>query len=829
MTTEQIYINGVLMEQSSGKVASLVFQSPFFTDIDSIVSNRTNSVDFPTTESNLRAIENAQLPGSGSKYAYRKHKVQYFRDGVQIFSGFGTLLSVTPTSIKFSFTWGNVNAFKQLLDIKLRDLQYPGAYVDWTVANIQTNINFPTNVEWTAQGRVNGYLKTAGHTHPMLRVTDILSRLETVSGVTIENKNIFENLAIPMMSKNADETSKRMSSLLISNGSIYDNRDQSWIYPPHRLCLCPSSQDRDLFHFYLGDGLYDVENVNEIHMRVQSGVRLLVTGLPSGTSLWRTPGIAVYAYDEDGNHGLLLEQFTFEKSGSFYILKNDIDRVINVESYTHIAFVLVDAPSSANSISCDIFGGMLSFSVVCDENDATDVPFGGKFPLFYNLPDWSASQLLKNVMKLYGLFPVCCGSKTIRFVSITDFYLNRKNAPDWTEKLILTNGIANELTPTFGSFAQRSMFKYAEDDTVKQSANAAMLIDNENLDTESDLISVDFAATETDDKGVLRFRAYAVEGDDAQNYEQFTELSPRVFRLDGRAAEFESLKWSNLLSEKYGFYQQVVNHPKLLKASVILDALELQQLDLSVPIYSFALGHYYAINKLTTKDNGIADVELLQLGSAEVIEDELDNKETFESLTVLPDADGNYYTRISSLTDERNREIALDESYKICILRYGYSRRGKHFKYKDSYGWDIWSHSSRVNKKYGVPHYTDLRKGLQYRIIGAEILERGGVKAWSQQSRTGFYDEATLVCPLGATLTLPHMRSLSKRGSRVMSSHGRITNRAKDGLAELYIALYRKNAERKWIRVSNIVQVRGRNADKTRLWEFEKERFVSIG
>jgi hypothetical protein len=35
-----------------------------------------------------------------------------------------------------------------------------------------------------------------------------------------------------------------------------------------------------------------------------------------------------------------------------------------------------------------------------------------------------------------------------------------------------------------------------------------------------------------------------------------------------------------------------------------------------VPVYVRQWGHYYAIIKLTTKDNGKADAELLQLGTA---------------------------------------------------------------------------------------------------------------------------------------------------------------------------------------------------------------------
>ena len=70
---ERIYINGVLMEQSDNKGISLVYQSQLFTDIDSIVSNRTNSVDFPMTRNNLLAIDRTHLPGIDSPYAYQGH------------------------------------------------------------------------------------------------------------------------------------------------------------------------------------------------------------------------------------------------------------------------------------------------------------------------------------------------------------------------------------------------------------------------------------------------------------------------------------------------------------------------------------------------------------------------------------------------------------------------------------------------------------------------------------------------------------------------------------------------------------------------------------
>ena len=81
---ERIYINGVLMEQSDTKGISLVYQSQLFSDIDSIVSNRTNSVDFPMTRNNLLAIDRSHLPGIDSIYAYRRHRAIYIRDGLRL-------------------------------------------------------------------------------------------------------------------------------------------------------------------------------------------------------------------------------------------------------------------------------------------------------------------------------------------------------------------------------------------------------------------------------------------------------------------------------------------------------------------------------------------------------------------------------------------------------------------------------------------------------------------------------------------------------------------------------------------------------------------------
>ena len=175
------------MDQEGGKPTSLVYQSPIFTDIDNIVSNRTNSVNFPVTRNNLNAIDNCQMTSGSSKFAYRRHTVKYYRDGVQIFSGYGTLMSVTQTQIKFTFTWGNVAAFKKLLDYKLRKIKGPAGQAEISIPwrdNAVNTPNFAMNLD------------TGGYPHPVMKVSTLLAGIELTTGVTIENKELLSGQAL---------------------------------------------------------------------------------------------------------------------------------------------------------------------------------------------------------------------------------------------------------------------------------------------------------------------------------------------------------------------------------------------------------------------------------------------------------------------------------------------------------------------------------------------------------------------------------------------------------------------------------------------------------
>lgn len=798
--TEQIYINGSLMDQSDNKGMSLIYQSPLFTDIDSIVSNRTNSVNFPATKKNLAAIDNCHMSGSGSKFAYRRHSVQYYRDGIQVFTGYGTLLSISPDTIKFTFTWGNSSAFQKLLDVKLRDLQTENDYADLYNATEDGSEHFDYSFNF-------GY--AGGLRHPYLKVSEILERVEKRSGITIENKDLFAQYVLPIMSRYADDFTKKKQGLLIKTGT-YHTEVAGTVVTARNDYLCPSSSDSDVGKLYTGaNGVYNVEAYDKVRVCISKGFQYRVLN-NDGRQY-----IGISGLKDEGYKTLKKVSVDRKISGSYCYctVPEEEDFVLDVSDCTHLRILLNTRDGVWASAEPKIMTGEFSLSTNPDSEEEVK---GRYFPLYYNLPDWTASQLLKNLMKLEAAFPACTAERTVRMVSMQEVYDRRENAVDWTDKLILDKGIGSELAGKFGSYARQNHCKYADDETVKGNHDGVLRVDNDTLDAETDLITLDFAACDND--------CIPLYSKDENNQAVYNSgLMQRILRMDGinsydqTETTFRGLDWENLLETKYYTYQQALLHPKTLKASVLLNTIDLAKLDLTIPVYSYQLGHHYAIMKLTTKENNMAEVELLQLG--EIKEKQVYVEEDLEELAVLQNAAGEYYATFPSWTDAMIAKFVESNQYKVCLLRYGYARRGKAFKYINKYGVETTSRCARNYK------YKKYRRRAQWRIIGEDILLRGALPRHSQTA--DYYGDSTLVFNLLEPIKLPPMRANRKR---LYTKAGRIKNKSRDGLTELFIAVLQKKSlygyNGGWEIVSNIVQVRGTNNNCSELWEFSKDNVV---
>lgn len=698
------------MEQAGDKAASLVFSSPFFTEIDNITANRSNAIDFPATPANLKALGLSQLDRSGSKYSSNQHDVQYYLDGVQIFSGTAILQSITPTALKFSFTWGNTDTFKKLLDYRLRDLQTNDAsdYVTYNSAGFAAAGRDLPNVD-TGRSTI---------TLPYLSAVEILTRLATKAGVTIDTTP-FAGLVLPLQTRIANAEALAAQGYILRKGLTYRAITTNAINQTLRLYGIKynnPSYDSDLQSIRDGE-LLEVENFDKIRVTIDKGTQLYmqVSYSDYGNSYFMSKaGVSIWACDEDGAHckriaflsGCTITPYT--SGGSYYHrikYERKIKLDIDVSQYSFLRIGIGTAGTLGDySQGFSMQAGRISITPNPDED--AEVVVGGKLPLWLNLPDWTGGQLLKNLMKMQGLFPLCPNSSTINFISIASLFSNRPQALDWTERLDWENGQPDERTSALQGYAQHNHFRYAADENVSGDYDGEIIIYDSTLPADNDLVTLDFAGTD----GGERPRIVVWELDDEQSW-QFVggNLTQRILRMNGTDGTFSGLSWSSLLKAYYEDFAVIVSAPRVIKAKVIVDAAELATLDLTKPIYSYGAGRYFAINKLTTNGDGTATAELLRIGSQSEAQNNLGfptAASPTESLIVQMEDSGDWITLVSSLTDAQNASIAADSAYRIVLERWGFARRGKYYTYVNKYGQKQTTHSCR--RGYGHSDHSDV-------------------------------------------------------------------------------------------------------------------------
>lgn len=611
---ERIFINGIEIEREAGKAVSLVYQSPYFTDIDFIVSNRTTSVDIPRTPNNMRAVEFAGVMQGTSLFEYNIHKVIYERDGVQLFKGTATLLSISPTSYKFTFAWGNISAFQQMLDTNLRDLQTE-ADSDYIGYNNEAVINNPAYYPdgWNTVSNW-GYDVNAFSLQPIVPVAQIMRRLAERFGVSFSfpEGRSFDKYRIPIVTRYGDEKSASWQGVKIFGTSIYStiinlaNTESEVAY----------IGGASVGALQVNEGIINASDIDTLDIEIPQGFQIKDTNPPRQRVAYIRVGALVYEganatfiplqtipaeyeplYTNEGR--FLYSTLTVRQSAKYRIDVKDYDEIV-----VSIGYAFRTSTPIVSMVSVTNNSG-----VVVYDPEADTVSYGGTaiLPLFANLPDMSVADFLKNLMKVEGVFAYSNNDSEVVFVSLDDLYNNRAQAQDWSDKVTTTNGLPTETATAFNSLAQKNWMRYAEDEQVPTSYNGYIVVYSALLEQENDLIEVDFAPTQGNRIGVWVQGANGVEWNDVE---------PRILReqADG-SISFNGMGWDSLIASNYATYQSTVLQPRTVKVGAVITTADLLAFDFTRPIYVKQWGHYYAVTKLTTKDNHTADVELLQLGT----------------------------------------------------------------------------------------------------------------------------------------------------------------------------------------------------------------------
>ena len=208
---EEIIIDGEHLDLDYDfRGVQLVFQSPYLTELQSIVSNRSNSISVPATDRNRRLLGYSGTQAE-SLFPYRRHSVIYRREGVEMLRGTATLLSTGRDTLTLCFTWGNREALQLLFDTKLRDL------ASFTVGGV-TYAEEYIYYDYSRNPTRFPYYVMCGHgrRQPALRVADILARMEAACGVTgLSSVLAWKGLGVLLPTRNGDTHTREVQGITL--------------------------------------------------------------------------------------------------------------------------------------------------------------------------------------------------------------------------------------------------------------------------------------------------------------------------------------------------------------------------------------------------------------------------------------------------------------------------------------------------------------------------------------------------------------------------------------------------------------------------------------
>lgn len=652
----ELYIDDLLCDLSSDESVSLVYQSGLFSELDSIQSNRSHTIDLPATARNLGIVGMANRPDVASDAPYNKHRASLYQGGIALFiDGFAVITEITDEAISIVLTWGNVENFEPLFDANLRDLgevlkSMPRG--NWDCAHIDWNENSVVPVpQTTPLQKVAFYgvdfgmgISTPQYVHPSVTVAAVVEAIEKYHGITIDGKNrLSPDLILPCVSKNADEVSNEAEPAITRPAIVNtDNISEPayWLVGNwNNMWGGATLVERDNRNIF---GLQQVNTlgaksfkINIYNASVSNSVgfpAFAISGLEFYGDMSNQVGLEII-----NNNGEVLAYFPAVKTaniGTFSYIFNEINVKLDVSKSEYIKFHFKGITYLQKYGQQGSLG--IRMATLTITSDWKDVVYPSVYPIAPNLPDMSHGDFIATLLTLNGLFAYIdnAAPNTIKLMSADDIYdnLQKGASVDWSNRVLVNARRRPDMPDSsqyaIEDYAQHNSLDYDNDDEVKADTVGYIDIQNRTLDKEAELVKLDFSASDnitlSNGMTVARIEAYEQEDNNSSDEikAKYSEPTPRILSVDYDQfyfcyGQFTSEQYfggkSGIVATKYASLQKILDRFRLVTVRMRLTALDLYNLDYRKPVFLSQFGQYFAIYKIETQANGICDCQLIQL------------------------------------------------------------------------------------------------------------------------------------------------------------------------------------------------------------------------
>lgn len=675
--TKELYINGQLCDLED--TPSLIFQSPVFNDLDVIQSNRSAEINLPLTPRNRKAfglIDRIDILDDSA--AYGKHSAAYYLGGFPVFTrGYAMVTDVTDT-INITLVWGNIDNFQPLFDASLRDLreqiiEVAGAdYVEW---NKEVPWALPSDTALAGFIQIDfGAGRNINYSHPSVQVSAILDAIQKYHGITIENITRLSQtsdkhpMIVPLVSKNSGPDSW-YSDRFEASSAHYGNSGSSNTALKFREIV---SDKRSI----LTDQNYAIDVSSTKTIDVSIICYSSAVFFPGMRAASASPTLKLRGDSGNGTSEVLLSVEGIDTgSGIRFGVKpylfNNVE--VNVEDYDTVRWILSNAVT-IDATTSDEFTVAAKF-IITPHFD--DIQFPSPFPIAENLPDMTHAEFLSALMTMAGLFayPDSSDNNTIHMMSPDQFYNstdtidydyrivdsgdNRTPSTqtdrrivdshldatiqDWSRKVIL-NDRGEIWRPegtefTMGDYAQTNTLDYDNDEDAEMlNTQGIISIDNENIERENELVSLDFSAS-TNRTGwnpdrpdrpfafVPCYEEQTVNGAKEVNYSApsariLADVNTTIEDGNGTVGRYRHGLFprtmyfggsEGIVAQRYAAYQRILKKFRMITVYVKLTVADICNLDYTRRVYLDVYGCYFAIYSVTTGEDGICECKLIKL------------------------------------------------------------------------------------------------------------------------------------------------------------------------------------------------------------------------
>ena len=634
----ELYIEDRLVDLPTDADISIEYAIAKIGEIEKRSGVRSAEFTIPKTAKNKAIFENPDDVNNIGTKPYRRLKARYYSNGIDQQISFATLKE-SAQGYNVNIYGGNSDFFAALKDGKLTDIDFSDYDYYHTLTNYvatRTDLDVPRSISLNVEQPSAIALGNIAYQPPSVSIEFLLEQMAASQGYTLNNETKLKygypnQLMVMPLCKEwlRDFNGDKYNCEFFGNTLVLPAP-----FASNKIMMLTKISGSDIYFdptsIATWDGSVILNDIITVTYNIV--INITVTTVGNITIDVNSIGISDTRLAAD----VVVGVNTFTYSGTATLTPSaltDDANAITISFLTSAIYTVADASLT------------ITDTVVVTPTEVNALPsvnfISRQFTTVNSLvPDLKQSDLLVTYLKLTcSLIQVDEVNKNIKIIPFEKLNDNIANALDWSNKLDLTD--TPQITFAVDGYAQRNLctWQYDEILTKRPLANGVIQLDDQNLDDEQDLIEIDFSATpqalksgfnisflpifnsggtfrDAIDQRILfaKFNDVAFTyTDGTSNSAQTTDILLTHFQKSG---EINLGFDDNLIPTFYQAFIDVLDKAKIVTCLLRLNASDINQLDLTIPVYIEYFNSYFYVSKISGYNpnrNVSTKVELVKL------------------------------------------------------------------------------------------------------------------------------------------------------------------------------------------------------------------------